>query len=247
MFEKKISDKERKEQLKEEKRLKKNQRKEQRKGNGKRITAVKAVLLPLILTIIIVCLIYIFMKNKAITEEIKSPVLIAGTDIPANTFVKPEEAGNYFKQIMVNADIVSDFTFHQISELPEDGFYVENALKMKQMLLMDDIATNDEIMDKYGEDREETSFSIEYASQGLNGRLRKGDIVDVYALDPETDQMLCMVKDVYIVEVFDGASNPLKATDGVAVGFNVLVSPDEIESLNKAIACGGIRLYLQNE
>ena len=36
-----------------------------------------------------------------------------------------------------------------MDELPKDGFYIENAMTKTQMVMKDDIAENDLVMDKY--------------------------------------------------------------------------------------------------
>ena len=59
-------------------------------------------------------------------------------DIPKNTYVTHDEVAKYFEEISVD-----------MAAVPKDGFYIENALSKSQMVLKDDIATEDAIMDKY--------------------------------------------------------------------------------------------------
>ncbi len=63
-----------------------------------------------------------------------------------------------------------------------------------QMALKDDILTKDMVMDKYKAGYEVTSFAVESFDDYVNGFLRKGDIVDVYAKDPRTEMLTLMAE-----------------------------------------------------
>ena len=123
-------------------------------------------------------------------------------------------------------------------------------MKKSQMVLASNIAAKDEVMDKYLSGYEVTSFDAQNFSDGVNGSLRKGDIVDVYAVDPSTDELALMVSEVYVIAAFDNSGNELtkeyEAENGAgnATVFSVKVAPDEVENMNKAISFGGIQLYV---
>ena len=100
-------------------------------------------------------------------------------------------------------------------------------------------------MDKYKNGYEITSFPAESFDGGVNGSLRKGDIVDVYALNPETELLELFAEDVYVSEVYDNAGNRITEPDGVATSFTVWVTPEEVESVNLAVVYGGVQIYLK--
>lgn len=131
----------------------------------------------------------------------------------------------------------------QIKELPQEGFYIESPMSEKQMLLADDVARKDAVMDKYVEGTTRTSIAVDAFDNSVSGTVRKGDIVDIYAVDPVTEVLTLMVNNVYVKEVYDN-SGILVAEDGVATDFTILVAPDEVEKVNAAITYGGIQLYL---
>ena len=115
------------------------------------------------------------------------------------------------------------------------------------MVMKDDLVSQDLVMDKYKGGYEVTSFAAESFYYSVNGSLRKGDIVDVYALDPATEMLVLMAQDVYVSEVYDNAGNKITEADQVATSFTVWVTPDEVESVNTAIVYGGIQVYQKTE
>jgi GrpB-like predicted nucleotidyltransferase (UPF0157 family) len=82
---------------------------------------------------------------------------------------------------------------------------------------------------------------------GVNGSLRKGDIVDVYALNPDTELLELFAENVYVSEVYDNAGNRITEPDGVATSFTVWVTPEEVESVNLAVVYGKVQIYLKTE
>ena len=146
-----------------------------------------------------------------------------------NTFVKSEDAGKYFEVISVDLTAIPTCAYKSLDELPKDGFYIENAMTKTQMVMKDDIADKDIVMDKYKNGYEITSFPAESFDGGVNGSLRKGDVVDVYALNPETELLELFAENVYVSEVYDNAGNRITEPDGVATSFTVWVTPEEVD------------------
>ena len=77
----------------------------------------------------------------------------------------------------------------------------------------------------------------------MNDSLRKGDIVDVYAVDPASEMLVLMAENVYVSEVYDNAGKKITDDEGVATSFTVW----EVESINTAVVYGGIQMYLKTE
>lgn len=187
------------------------------------------------------------MQNKLEAESLKGSVLAMREDVTANTFVKSEDAGKYFEVIFVDLTAIPSCAYKSLDELPKDGFYIENAMTKTQMVMKDDIADKDIVMDKYKNGYEITSFPAESFDGGVNGSLRKGDIVDVYALNPDTELLELFAENVYVSEVYDNAGNRITEPDGVATSFTVWVTPEEVENINLAVVYGGVQMYLKME
>ena len=251
MFEKKVTDAEKKRLEKEAKKAEKARRKEEaaKSGSGKEkaLSIVKTLAVPTIIAAIIVCVVYVVVDSKASADELKTEVLCMVKDVPANTIVTADNVKDYFTVVSVDMAAVPDNAYKQLSDLPKDGFYIENAMSKSQMVLKDDIATVDAILDKYKDGYEITSFKAPDFTRGVNGCIRKGDIVDVYAVDPTTDMLILLAENVYVYEVYDSSGNKVTSKDEIATSFTVYVTEAEVENLNLAVCYGGIQMYLKTE
>ena len=251
MFEKKVTDAEKKRLEKEAKKAEKARRKEEaaKSGSGKEkaLSIVKTLAIPTIIAAIIVCVIYVVVDSKASADELKTEVLCMVKDVPANTIVTADNVKDYFAVVSVDMAAVPDNAYKQLSELPKDGFYIENAMSKSQMVFKDDISIVDAILDKYKDGYEITSFKAPDFTRGVNGCIRKGDIVDVYAVDPTTDMLILLAENVYVYEVFDASGIKVTGKDEIATSFTVYVTEAEVENLNLAVCYGGIQMYLKTE
>lgn len=251
MFEKKITDEEKKRLEKEAKKAAKAEKRKAKGGGGsgkeKALSIAKTLVIPSIIAAILVCVIYVAVDSKAKAEELKTEVVCMKTDVAENTFITPEEVEQYFTVVSVEMMAVPKNAYSSLGDLPKDGFYIENAMSKSQMVFKDDIATEDAIMDKYKNGYEITSFQAQNFAGGVNGCLRRGDIVDVYAVDPATDMLVLMAENVYIYEVYDNTGNKISGADETATAFTVYVTPEEVEKINMAVCYGGIQIYLKME
>ena len=251
MFEKKVTDAEKKRLEKEAKKAEKARRKEEaaKSGSGKEkaLSIVKTLAIPTMIAAIIVCVIYVVVDSKASADELKTEVLCMVKDVPANTIVTADNVKDYFAVVSVDMAAVPDNAYKQLSELPKDGFYIENAMSKSQMVFKDDISIVDAILDKYKDGYEITSFKAPDFTRGVNGCIRKGDIVDVYAVDPTTDMLILLAENVYVYEVYDSSGNKVTGKDEIATSFTVYVTEAEVENLNLAVCYGGIQMYLKTE
>ena len=247
MFEKKISDEEKKKLQKAERKAKKKQRIEEGRCGitGKIIKVIKLALLPAILSGIIVCGIYLSFENQVKAESLKGTVLVMKQDVAPNTLVKADDRPKLFEEVKVELAAIPESAFKSVQDLPKEEFYLDQAMAKNQMLMKDDVTTKDMVMDKYKKGYEITSFKAEAFEDSVNGSLRKGDIVDVFALDPATEQLTLMLTDVYISEVYDNSGKLVTEDSQVATSFTVWVTPEEVESLNTAIVYGGVQMYLK--
>lgn len=245
MFEKKITDEEKKQLEKEAKKAKKEQkRKDKGKDESQLVSTLKSLVIPFILTVAVVVGLYFVLKYNATADEILATTVITKQDIKANTFISEEQIGNYFEEVAMDVEYIPDTSYATLKSLP-NGFYVENQMAKKQMLLKDDVEEHDIVMDKY-KNSVRTSISVNAFDNSVSGSLRKGDIVDIYALDPITEALTLMVSGVYIESVYNSSGDQI-LEDGVATVFTILVAPGEVEAINQAITYGGIQLYLTQE
>lgn len=228
---------------------KKTVAKKKKSGNvkAKLISVLKVVVLPALFAGIVVCGLYLSMQNKLEAESLKGQVLVMKENVAANTYVQAEDMNKYFETVAVEKTAIPASAYSTVSDLPKDGFYIDRVMTKSQMVLQTDILTKDLVMDKYKVGYEITSFAAESFDDSVNGSLRKGDIVDVYAVDPATEMLTLMAENVYVSEVYDNAGKKISEDDGVATSFTVWVTPEEVESINTAVVYGGIQMYLKTE
>ena len=239
MFEKKIKDNDKK----QDKRVKK---KEKTGAKERVLLIVKTVAIPLVLAGAIVLALYLAMQSKFEADSLKGEVLVMKEAVAANTIVSKENADDYFTSVSVELTAIPSTAYTSLSELP-DKFYIENAMAKNQMVMKDDISKSDAVMDKYQSGYEVTSFAAESFDFSVNGTLRHGDVVDIYAVDPATETLMLMAENVYVDEVYDNSGNKITDDEGVATSFTVWVTSDEVESINTAVIYGGIQMYLKTE
>lgn len=246
MFEKKVSEEQKKKMNKEAKQASKRERKAEG-DRSKIVSTLKVIVLPLLFAGIVVCAIYLAMQQKQAQDDLKTTVVCMKEDVAANTYVSVDDIDKYFTTVKVQLEAVPENAIKSVGELSKDGFYIEDAMKKSQMVLTDNLASKDEVMDKYLSGYEVTSFDAQNFADGVNGSLRRGDIVDVYALDPATELLTLYAENVYVAEVYDNSGNKITEPDGIATAFTVWVTPEEVESLNLAVVYGGVQMYLKTE
>ena len=242
MFEKKVTE-EQKLLEKEVNMLEKKEKKKMKRADKMGKNSLMMVLIPLVFAAIVTCLIFLFMKNQAQMETLKEPVVCAKQNISANTYVPKDEVDQYFEEKMVDATAVPGNVLKSLSELPKEGLYVESSLAEKEMVHADDVEETDTIMEKYGEATKLTSFAVDSFDHSVSGSIRHGNLVDIYALDPATEQLTLMASNVYVEDVYNNSGEKI-SDEGVAVAFTIRVAPEETEAINKAIVYGGIQVYL---
>lgn len=251
MFEKKVSDVDKrrvnKETKKEEKALKKAKKSGSDSIGEKVLSVIKVLVIPALFAGIVSVVIYMAMENKAAEAQFKTSVLVMKEAVAQNTLITAEQVDEYFEVKSVELTAVPNTAYKALKDLPKNGFYVENAMSKSQMVLRDDIAKTDEVMDKYQNGYEVTSFAATSFDQGVNGSLRRGDVVNVYALDPTTELLTLMAENVYISDVYDSSGNKISAPEEIATSFTVYVTKEEVESINLAIVYGGVQMYLVTE
>lgn len=160
-----------------------------------------------------------------------------------NAYIKADEVEDYFTVISVDGNAVAESSVRNLDELKEKGFYTNIAITEGQIIYKSDIKKTNAKLDKYKSGFEVTSIAVSNFDKGINGKLREGAIIDVYAKDPATDELVLYVSDVYVESAYDSSGNELTTDEGVAQSFTVYVKASEIEDMNKAINYGDIHIY----
>ena len=176
-------------------------------------------------------------------ETLLKNVVVASQDIRVNAYITPDEVDQYFTVIQVDGNAVAENAYTSLKDLKTKGFYTNIPIGSGQILYSGNIKPTDARLDKYKSGYEITSIAVSNFDKGVNGKLREGAIIDVYAVDPATDELTLYVEDVYVAGAFDSSGNELTTEEGVAQSFTVYVKAAEIENMNRAINYGEIHIY----
>lgn len=235
MFEKKVNTKE------VEKQVKKDLKKEKKQKNG--IGILKIVLVPLLITVVLVAAIYLVMDKMTEKETLLKNVVVASQDIRVNAYITPDKVDEYFKVISVDGVAVAENAYTSMKDLKEKGFYTNIPIGDGQIVYAGNIKPTDARLDKYKSGYEVTSIAVSNFDKGVNGKLREGAVIDIYAVDPATDELTKYAEDVYVAGAYDSSGNELTTEEGVAQSFTIYVKEAEIENMNRAINHGEIHIY----
>ena len=230
MFEKKAS-------------IKETDKQEKIKLQKKGMDVIRIVLVPLLITAALVAALYLAMDKITERDTLLKNVVVASKNLRVNAYITPDEVDEYFKVISVDGAAVSKDAYTSMDDLKEKGFYTNIPIGSGQIVYSGNLKPTDARLDKYQSGYEVTSIAISNFDKGVNGKVREGSIIDVYALDSATDELVKYAEDVYVAAAFDSSGNELTTDEGVAQSFTIYVKEAEIEELNKAINYGEIHIY----
>lgn len=230
MFEKKAS-------------IKETDKREKTKLQKKGMDVIRIVLVPLLITAALVAALYLTMDKMTERDTLLKNVVVASKNLRVNAYITPDEVDEYFKVISVDGAAVSKDAYTSIDDLKAKGFYTNIPIGSGQIVYSGNLKPTDARLDKYQSGYEVTSIAVSNFGKGVNGKVREGSIIDVYAVDPATDELVKYAEDVYVAAAFDSSGNELITDEGVAQSFTIYVKEAEIEELNKAINYGEIHIY----
>lgn len=230
-----------------EKKISKAQKKHGEGAKAKIMSALKVVVIPLLFAGIVTMVIYMAITSKVEQEQLKTKVVVMEKSVPKNTTLGQDDIANYFKEVMVEQSAVPKSAYQSLSELPKGEFYIKEQMDESQMVLKSDLTETDAILDKYKDGYEVTAISAETFVGGVNGSVRRGDIVDIFALDPATEELVLMAENVYVSDAYDSSGNKVTEDTSVATSFNIYTTKDEVEQINAAITYGHVQMYLVTE
>ena len=230
--------KEQKKLKKEEKKALKAEKKKNRKGGG-----FLSFFLPFLFAGISVCVLYFVIGNKTESVILTTDVLYVTNDITKNTFISADEYDTYFKTCSVENDLIPSNAVLSKSVLPDTGIYVKSDLCAQEMLLSRDIATSDAVMERYV-NAYKTSIACGSLKNSIAGRVRKGDLVDIFAYDEYTESLQLIASNVYVEQAYDSNGNICSNDNDIATIFTIwTATEEEMVNVNKALLSGNIQLY----
>lgn len=143
----------------------------------------------------------------------------------------------------MDTSLVTDATVTSLSDLKKRAFYVKVPVPAGKILYVQDTVSTNATLDKYLSGYEVTGICVSNFDRAVNGRIREGDVIDIYAVDKTTDALTLYAQDVYVAAAYDSSGNELATDEGVAVAFTIWVKEAEVEKVNQAINFGEIQIY----
>ena len=208
-----------------------------------------AVIIPFLCSIALVVALYIIIGTKTESSVATLPVMYASQDIAKNTYIKAEDYEKYFKICETDASLIPSKAISGYDVLPKDGVYVKQDQVLNQMTLVSALSDTDLVMDKYfGDTIQEFSIATSSFKNSDSGRIRHGDIVNIFAKDPDSGELVLHAKDIYVENAYDANGNLCSDDTGVAVSFNVWAADEmDIMGITQAIMHGDVQISLTRE
>ena len=174
----------------------------------------------------------IFVETKTMADYEKADVVIAIKDIPAYTQITSKNITEYFKMEQIPKDMKMSGAYSLIDDIKE--VIIEKDIEAGEQITKKKlISVENNILIEY-DDPVVLSIRCENLSNAVSGTLKKGDIVDIVAVNIMDDETETLKEDVYILGSYDTSGNEMIIDDSgsnTAVVFNVLCERSEYESL----------------
>lgn len=171
----------------------------------------------------------IYINSKIIGNDDSVETVVAVKDIAHNTEITKQNINEYFKIEKVSSSLVTDKTLKTLDNLA--GKYVsadliyENAPVNSQMF-----SSKKDIIESYT-NPVRMSFNVGSFSDAVCGRIRSGDIVDIYGVTSSKSQDI--LKSAYVEDVYDSSGNKISNSDSTtsATAFTVVIESGEENKL----------------
>lgn len=192
---------------------------------------LKSVVAALVLAIIAFVFV-IFVETKMMSNYEKADAVVAIKDIPAYTQITKNNISEYFKVEQLPKDIKMAGAYTKIEDIKDViiAYDIETGEQITKKKL---VSVENNILIEY-DDPVLLSIRCENLSNAVSGTLKKGDIVDIVAMNPMDEITEVIKEDVYIMGSYDTSGNEVTINDptsNTAVVFNILCERSEYESL----------------
>ncbi len=183
----------------------------------------------------LVFVLLIILSNELTKKEDKISVVIAIHDIPANTLINENAAGQYFTTKMVAKDLAHSGIFHSIKEIFLDQeIYVTETLREYELVSKDAILQGSPLVGVI-EDPVAMGIKVDNFQNAAGGTLRRGDLVDLCTTDSLGNEKSLRV---YVLQAFDQSGKQILNNDSVsvAVAFNLLIERKQYMSVAEIVS-----------
>lgn len=163
------------------------------------------------------------LSDKNVTE-----IVVAKKDIESGTYIDEDNRDDFFETAVVNSDLVTRTTVTNIDDIKGKSLCKLSAgeIASKNQFF------NTSFVNSNIKSPVSVSFSIEKADSGLNGYLRRGDLVDIIATKKDENgsaQSIVYLENTYIINVYDESFAKISEDDTTskAVYFEIYIEKEK--------------------
>lgn len=224
--------------------FKKSKRRENQPQEGGKLNSKSMVRIAISLLVAIVAFVGLTMfESYVLSDKDTKTVIVASKDIPTGTFIDEDNRNTFFEEKVVNAALVTSTTFTKVEDV--EGKILTDVSKgeiITQNRLFNTAYVNQEFSDPVM-----VSFAILTAEDGLNGHIRKGDLVDlVYTSKNDLGEASAtlFLENVYIINAYDASYVKIEDEDlsTQAMYFDIYIEHDNAEFFNAIAGSSNISI-----
>lgn len=203
---------------------------------------------------IVVFVILISVQDSMIKEIETTTIVVAKKDIPKNTEIELKKINDYFVEMEIPKYNVVKKTFANVKEITNNKKYKDSVL-----IITEEISANEQLQKKHIttensplktlDEPVEIGFEVKGFGYGVGGRIRKGDIIDIFVVNSVTGIEECIASDIYVCKALDstGVEINIEDKETLAIAFNVLVESNYKDEFVVGLEKGTIRLVKKND
>lgn len=175
----------------------------------------------------------VYINSRVIGRNDSVETVVAMKNIAHNTEITKQNINDYFKIEKVSSDLVTDKTLKSLDGLV--GKYVSSDIIYEKALVNSQMFSSKKDIVENFNNPVRMSFSVGSFSDAVCGRIRSGDIVDIYCVSSLKSQNI--MKNAYVENVYDSSGIKIENWNSTtsATAFTVIIEGGEENKLLEMI------------
>jgi hypothetical protein len=175
----------------------------------------------------------VYINSRVIGRNDSVETVVAMKNIAHNTEITKQNINDYFKIEKVSSDLVTDKTLKSLDGLV--GKYVSSDIIYEKALVNSQMFSSKKDIVENFNNPVRMSFSVGSFSDAVCGRIRSGDIVDIYCVSSLKSQNI--LKNAYVENVYDSSGIKIENWNSTtsATAFTVIIEGGEENKLLEMI------------
>lgn len=194
----------------------------------------KELLVSVILAFLLfICL--LVLESTFLSKYEKSTVMTAKCEVPRSLQITEENVDLYFEEKNISVDLVPQSVVSDRSELINKVVSVN--MNRGEIVVQERFSDEQKYLSDMVQPME-IGVSVSDASQAAGGTIRKGDIVNVYAVDTATKQSMEILHEAYVCRAFnqEGAEIKDSGADEQCMEFGLYIDVTNEQFVSEKLA-----------